>query len=239
MPMRGSRFLDPAHVAPAVVSICRKCLHKVPDFVDYPCTRNALCKKKLTLACRPNVSRGFLLFYVSDFFFESPLHRHTLQLQIAHIIFETHMQSPPRILNPIHPIPKTYHNTLQPPHRTLSLRPHLSNTKTHSTLSKPTIQIPPHLPPPFPFTPIIPVSSNVFPRAVSSYSASHPDAPRDWKSAMPGKGREKGASREVQVSRCLSYLLRHGAREEGIGVDEAGWANVADVVGYFFMMFFL
>lgn len=51
--------------------------------------------------------------------------------------------------------------------------------------------------------------------------------------AMPNNSRKgKGAPREVEVSRSLSYLLRHGAKSEGVLVDEAGWANVADVVGF-------
>lgn len=38
-------------------------------------------------------------------------------------------------------------------------------------------------------------------------------------------------TREVVVSKALSFLLRHGGDEEGVGIDEGGWANVADVVG--------
>lgn len=43
-------------------------------------------------------------------------------------------------------------------------------------------------------------------------------------------------TREVTISKNLSYLLRHNAKDEGIELDEGGWANVADVVGdvYFF-----
>ena len=53
--------------------------------------------------------------------------------------------------------------------------------------------------------------------------------------AMPKdrKGKSKGgASKEVGISKSLSYLLRHGAKDEGIMLDEGGWANVADVVGF-------
>lgn len=49
---------------------------------------------------------------------------------------------------------------------------------------------------------------------------------------MPRGGKGKSASREVEVSKSLSYLLRHGAKAEGIQLDEAGWANVANVVGF-------
>lgn len=38
-------------------------------------------------------------------------------------------------------------------------------------------------------------------------------------------------TREVTISKNLSYLLRHNAKDEGIELDEGGWANVADVVG--------
>ena len=147
---------------------------------------------------------------------------------------ESHMQSPPRVFNPIYPIAKTGHNTLQRPNRTRSFLPHLSVTKPHSTLSKKHIHLPlhrPHLSPSSSITSPCPLYSNVFPRAVSSSSASHTD-PGPWHRVMPSNRREKGASREVQISRSLSYLLRHGAKDEGIQVDEAGWANVADVVGF-------
>ena len=60
--------------------------------------------------------------------------------------------------------------------------------------------------------------------------------------AMPKdrKGKSKGgASREVDISKSLSYLLRHGAKDEGIRLDEGGWANVADVVGFEFFSFLI
>lgn len=52
-----------------------------------------------------------------------------------------------------------------------------------------------------------------------------------------GKGRGKPPqSREVTVSRNLSYLLRHQAADEGIRLDEGGWACVADVVSFCFLL---
>ncbi len=39
------------------------------------------------------------------------------------------------------------------------------------------------------------------------------------------------------MSRNLSYLLRHQAADEGIRLDEGGWACVADVVGFGFSYF--
>ena len=56
---------------------------------------------------------------------------------------------------------------------------------------------------------------------------------------MPTNRKDKSASKEVEISKSLSYLLRHGAENEGIQLDEAGWANVADVVGFVFFSFFL
>jgi len=46
-----------------------------------------------------------------------------------------------------------------------------------------------------------------------------------------GGGRRPPQTREVMISRALSFLLRHGGRDEGIELDEGGWGNVADVVG--------
>ena len=63
---------------------------------------------------------------------------------------------------------------------------------------------------------------------------------RFYATAMPKdrKGKSKGgASKEVDISKSLSYLLRHGAKDEGITLDEGGWANVADVVGFGFFLF--
>lgn len=51
---------------------------------------------------------------------------------------------------------------------------------------------------------------------------------------MPDRQKSKNKSattKEVDISKGLSYLLRHGAKNEGVRLDEGGWANVADVVG--------
>jgi 2'-phosphotransferase len=51
---------------------------------------------------------------------------------------------------------------------------------------------------------------------------------------MPRGDRRGGGggppSREVTVSKALSYLLRHAAEREGLKIDSQGYANVADVV---------
>ena len=56
------------------------------------------------------------------------------------------------------------------------------------------------------------------------------------------KSKSKSATaKEVDISKGLSYLLRHGAKNEGVRLDEGGWANVADVVGLdiFYFFYFL
>lgn len=48
-----------------------------------------------------------------------------------------------------------------------------------------------------------------------------------------GRGRGEGRSelsREVVVSKALSYILRHAAEREGLKIDRHGYANVADLV---------
>jgi RNA:NAD 2'-phosphotransferase (TPT1/KptA family) len=52
---------------------------------------------------------------------------------------------------------------------------------------------------------------------------------------MPGKDRRprsqgQGQSRDVQVSKALSLLLRHAAEKEGLKMNEQGYASVTDVV---------
>ena len=51
-----------------------------------------------------------------------------------------------------------------------------------------------------------------------------------------GKHRQP-QSREVTVSKAMSFLLRHGAKDEGVQLDEGGWANVRDVVCLFLVLF--
>lgn len=45
-----------------------------------------------------------------------------------------------------------------------------------------------------------------------------------------GGGRGQGQSRDVQVSKALSLLLRHAAEKEGVKMNAQGYANVAEVV---------
>ena len=40
-------------------------------------------------------------------------------------------------------------------------------------------------------------------------------------------------SREVQVSKKLSWLLRHGAEKDGLKLGPGGYANVAEVVSLY------
>ena len=53
---------------------------------------------------------------------------------------------------------------------------------------------------------------------------------RGGRGGRSGGGARPPASREVVVSKALSFLLRHGAKGEGIELDDGGWANLADVV---------
>ncbi|KAJ5174935.1 uncharacterized protein N7482_000812 [Penicillium canariense] len=45
-----------------------------------------------------------------------------------------------------------------------------------------------------------------------------------------GGARGQGQSRDVQVSKALSLLLRHAAEKEGVKMNAQGYANVADVL---------
>lgn len=39
-------------------------------------------------------------------------------------------------------------------------------------------------------------------------------------------------SREVSISKALSYVLRHAAEREGVKIDNQGYANVAELVRF-------
>ena len=55
--------------------------------------------------------------------------------------------------------------------------------------------------------------------------------PRRGGGSYRGKGSGGGnVPRDVQVSKAMSWLLRHGAKQEGIKMDENGYVNVADLV---------
>lgn len=45
-------------------------------------------------------------------------------------------------------------------------------------------------------------------------------------------------SREVQVSKKMSWLLRHGAEKEGLVLGSGGYMGVNDVVSYVFLLVF-
>ena len=50
-----------------------------------------------------------------------------------------------------------------------------------------------------------------------------------------GRSKDKGSGnsaepRDVQISKAMSWLLRHGAKAEGIKMDANGYINVADLV---------
>lgn len=52
---------------------------------------------------------------------------------------------------------------------------------------------------------------------------------KDKRSRGQGRGGQ-GQSRDVQISKALSLLLRHAAEKEGLKMNGQGYANVADVV---------
>ena len=58
----------------------------------------------------------------------------------------------------------------------------------------------------------------------------------------PSKGKGSGNSsepRDVQISKAMSWLLRHGAKGEGIKMDANGYINVADLVSIIFYFVFV
>lgn len=56
--------------------------------------------------------------------------------------------------------------------------------------------------------------------------------------ARGGKGRSgSGQSRDVQVSKALSKLLRHDAVKAGLELDDEGYAGVGEVVSLRFLFF--
>lgn len=48
--------------------------------------------------------------------------------------------------------------------------------------------------------------------------------------SRPRAGGRQPLSREVSISKALSYVLRHGAEKEGLRLDDGGWAHASDVV---------
>ncbi|KAJ5919764.1 hypothetical protein N7454_009599 [Penicillium verhagenii] len=53
---------------------------------------------------------------------------------------------------------------------------------------------------------------------------------KDKKDRGQGRGGGQGQSRDVQISKALSLLLRHAAEKEGLKMNAQGYANVADVL---------
>jgi RNA:NAD 2'-phosphotransferase (TPT1/KptA family) len=45
-----------------------------------------------------------------------------------------------------------------------------------------------------------------------------------------GRGHGQPMTREVQISKAMSLLLRHAAEKEGLKMNAQGYASVADVV---------
>lgn len=43
---------------------------------------------------------------------------------------------------------------------------------------------------------------------------------------------QKNEGQDVKLSKALSYLLRHGAIEEGLKINAAGYVKLDDVIKY-------
>lgn len=72
------------------------------------------------------------------------------------------------------------------------------------------------------------------PRVAESYLEISPaqflTMGKDSKEPRDKRPRGQGQSRDVQVSKAMSLLLRHAAEKEGLKMNSQGYANVADVV---------
>lgn len=69
------------------------------------------------------------------------------------------------------------------------------------------------------------------PPATSPKTQSLPNTMGQGQKESRGKrSRGQGQSREVQISKAMSLLLRHAAEKEGLKMNAQGYANVADVV---------
>ncbi|KAL5343330.1 KptA family-domain-containing protein [Aspergillus crustosus] len=59
-----------------------------------------------------------------------------------------------------------------------------------------------------------------------------PSHDNNRKGSRGNRGGGGNVSREVTVSKALSYLLRHAAEREGLKIDAQGYANVANVMAW-------
>ena len=172
-------------------------------------------------------------YQISDWASSPPIRSHIP-------IFATpHMQR--RLLTPPYPIARIRQKSQTPTKGCrASYRPRLPDRTTHTTVSDPPSHRPSHHPQSSP-SDSRPLYSNriLISDLFASARRAHSSKAGPLTRAMPS-GR-KGVSREVEVSKSLSYLLRHAAKTEGIQLDEGGWVNVADVVGFerLFLLFFL
>ena len=145
------------------------------------------------------------------------------------------MQSSHRIFASSSSISRTRQNTTEA--CKVSCCPRLSDYRTNGTATK--ILDIPILPHHASFSSHVssssPYSRSFFHSKLSSSAPRFPSLKLGLTPTMPNSGKRKGASREIDISKNLSYLLRHGAESEGIELDEGGWASVADVVGFSYL----
>lgn len=177
----------------------------------------------------PTTWLGYSYSNISLGSFSSPPTSHCIFLDIRSL----HMQSSHRIFTSSSSISRTRQNTTET--CKVSCCPRLSDYRTHSTTITKILDIP-SLPRYTSFSSHIssfsPYSRRFFHSKPSSSALRFHSPKVGLTHAMPNSGKRKGASREIDISKNLSYLLRHGAESEGIELDEGGWASVADVVGF-------
>lgn len=79
-------------------------------------------------------------------------------------------------------------------------------------------------------------SSNIWPHQNIIPNSPHQISQMDHPKNKDKRGRGQGQSRDVQVSKALSLLLRHAAEKEGLKMNAQGYASVSDVVCSFVIL---
>lgn len=64
------------------------------------------------------------------------------------------------------------------------------------------------------------------------------DVSKGGDGARKEQGRGGSQDRETRISKLVSYVLRHGAKKEGLRIDESGFVNVGELVSLSFLIHF-
>lgn len=64
------------------------------------------------------------------------------------------------------------------------------------------------------------------------------DVSKGGDGARKEQGRGGSQDRETRISKLVSYVLRHGAKKEGLRIDEWGFVNVGELVSFIFFIYF-